>query len=169
MGGAKGAGVQQAMTQACVNPSENGSAAKENAVQAGGGLNWYLSKHWGVRLIEADYVRTALPNAAANIQNDMRLSAGITYHFEGAAPAPVYLLLTTIHSYASTLGISYLFFCKMGFFYQLLIRQKILYPDFLQKRITHGLKKLTLNIYYDFLYFYMTKKVFYITLIFLIL
>jgi len=73
-------------------PGAATTSAHSMAVQAGGGLNWYLSKHWGLHLIEADYVRTALPNAAANVQNDMRLSAGVTYHFEGAAPAPVTLV-----------------------------------------------------------------------------
>jgi hypothetical protein len=50
------------------------------AIQAGGGLNLYLTRNFGVRLLEADYVRTALPNGAANIQNDMRLSFGVTWH-----------------------------------------------------------------------------------------
>jgi hypothetical protein len=50
------------------------------AVQAGGGLNLYLTKNFGLRLLEADYVRTNLPNGAANIQHDLRLSAGVTYH-----------------------------------------------------------------------------------------
>ena len=57
------------------------SSAKSLAMQAGGGLNLYFTRNFGVRLLEADYVRTVLPNAAANIQNDMRLSFGLTYHF----------------------------------------------------------------------------------------
>jgi hypothetical protein len=56
------------------------SSAGSAALQAGGGLNLYLTRNFGLRLLEADYVRTALPNAAANIQNDMRLSFGLTYH-----------------------------------------------------------------------------------------
>src|ERR1035437_3467390 len=56
------------------------SSAKSLAMQVGGGLNFYLTRKFGIRLLEADYVRTALPNAATNLQNDMRLSAGITYH-----------------------------------------------------------------------------------------
>jgi hypothetical protein len=56
------------------------SSAKSLALQGGGGLNLYLTRNIGVRLLEADYVRTLLPNAAANIQNDMRLSVGLTYH-----------------------------------------------------------------------------------------
>jgi len=56
------------------------TSANSFAVQAGGGLNLYLTRSLGIRLIEADYVRTAMPNGAANTQNDMRLAFGITYH-----------------------------------------------------------------------------------------
>jgi|SRR5271157_1795580 len=64
-------------------PATSGIASSANslAMQAGGGLNYYLTRKFGLRLLEADYVRTALPNGAANIQNDMRLSAGVTCHF----------------------------------------------------------------------------------------
>jgi len=56
------------------------SSANSLAIQAGGGLNLYLTRNLGLRLLEADYVRTALPNTASNLQNDMRLSVGLTYH-----------------------------------------------------------------------------------------
>jgi outer membrane protein OmpA-like peptidoglycan-associated protein len=74
-------------------PSGNSlkSSANSFAIQTGGGLNYYFTRHWGVRLIEADYVRTAFPNAADDVQNDLRLAAGVTYHIGGAAPAPVTL------------------------------------------------------------------------------
>jgi len=67
------------------------SSANSFAVQAGGGLNYYLTKNWGLRLIEADYVRTQFPNAADDVQNDMRLAFGVTYHIDGSQPAPVTL------------------------------------------------------------------------------
>jgi hypothetical protein len=60
--------------------SSTTSSANAFALQAGGGFNYYLTKQWGLRLFEADYVRTALPNNAANIQNDLRLGFGVTYH-----------------------------------------------------------------------------------------
>ena len=74
-------------------PATGGATFSANsfAMQAGGGLNLYLNRNWGIRLLEADYVRTTLPNAAANAQNDMRLTFGITYHISSAAPAPVTL------------------------------------------------------------------------------
>ena len=67
------------------------SSANSLAVQAGGGLNNYFSKHWGARLLEADYVRTELPNTADDVQNDFCLAAGITYHLQAAPPPPVTL------------------------------------------------------------------------------
>jgi hypothetical protein len=51
------------------------------AVQAGGGLNWPLTRTIGWRVCEADYVYTQLPNNANSIQNDLRLSSGVTFHF----------------------------------------------------------------------------------------
>jgi len=62
--------------------------ATSPALQAGGGLNLYLTRNFGLRLLEADYVRTTLPNGADNVQNDLRLSAGITWHIASASQAP---------------------------------------------------------------------------------
>ena len=56
------------------------SSAGSLAVQAGGGLNFYLTRNFGLRLLEADYVRTELPNSTSGVQNDLRLSAGVTWH-----------------------------------------------------------------------------------------
>lgn len=47
------------------------------ALQAGGGLDIDWTRHLAIRLIEADYVRTQLPNGSTNLQNDLKLSAGI--------------------------------------------------------------------------------------------
>lgn len=76
-----------------VYPATGGvvSSANSFALQAGGGFNYYLNKNWGLRLLEADFVRTQLPNGAANTQNDMRLAFGITYHLEAAVLPPVTL------------------------------------------------------------------------------
>jgi peptidoglycan-associated lipoprotein len=62
------------------------TSASSFAIQTGGGLNLYVSRNLGLRLLEADYVRTALPNAAANVQNDLRLSFGVTFHITAARP-----------------------------------------------------------------------------------
>jgi hypothetical protein len=62
------------------------SRANAFALQAGGGFNYYLTKHWGLRLLEVDYVRTELPNHAADLQNDLRLGFGVTYHMGSILP-----------------------------------------------------------------------------------
>ena len=61
-------------------PSFTGSpagAANGLAVLAGGGLDLTINQHIAIRAIQADYLRTQLPNGQANEQNLLRLGAGI--------------------------------------------------------------------------------------------
>jgi peptidoglycan-associated lipoprotein len=53
------------------------SSASSLAVQAGGGVDVGLSRHLAVRVVQADYVRTQLPNSLTNVQNSLRLGVGI--------------------------------------------------------------------------------------------
>jgi peptidoglycan-associated lipoprotein len=53
------------------------SSANALAVQTGGGLDVGISQHLAVRLVQADYVRTQLPNSSTNVQNNLRLAVGI--------------------------------------------------------------------------------------------
>jgi outer membrane immunogenic protein len=64
-------------------PSTNGSGAPPDgfAFAAGGGVNAYSSRRVAVRVIEADYLQTQLPNGADNRENHLRLSAGIVLRF----------------------------------------------------------------------------------------
>jgi len=64
-------------------PSPTGlkSEAYSYAIEAGGGANLLLAEGFGLRLIEADYVRTALPNNASNTQSDARIAFGLTWRF----------------------------------------------------------------------------------------
>ena len=52
-------------------------------MQTGAGLNLIFSNRFGVRLLEANYVRTALPNNASNTQNDLRIAFGATWRLGG--------------------------------------------------------------------------------------
>jgi len=54
--------------------SANGLAAK-----VGGGIDLKVSHHVSVRLFEANWLRTQLPNSTTNIQNDVELGAGIVF------------------------------------------------------------------------------------------
>jgi peptidoglycan-associated lipoprotein len=57
------------------------TSANSFAMQFGGGVDLPLAKGIGVRLIEADYVRTSFPNNGSNTQNDLRIAFGISYNF----------------------------------------------------------------------------------------
>ncbi len=51
---------------------------RELALSAGGGFDWNISRHWAVRIVQADYIYTHSFNAN---QNHMRVSTGIVYRF----------------------------------------------------------------------------------------
>ena len=52
-------------------------AASARAVVAGGGLDLTINRHIAIRAIQADYLRTQLPNGQGNEQNLLRAGAGI--------------------------------------------------------------------------------------------
>ena len=56
-------------------------SASSLAVEAGGGIDLLLHHGLGLRLVEADYLRTQLPNGAENLQNNLRLAAGLTFRW----------------------------------------------------------------------------------------
>jgi hypothetical protein len=64
-------------------PSSTGTAgaASSFAMQFGGGLDLRFARHIGIRAAEVDYVRSTLPNNAGNVQNDLRLAGGVSFHF----------------------------------------------------------------------------------------
>jgi hypothetical protein len=64
-----------------VFPDSSGadSGGDSLAVQAGGGVNLTLSPHLSVRAFEANWVRTQFPNATTNVQNNLRLGAGVVF------------------------------------------------------------------------------------------
>lgn len=64
-------------------PSASGSQTSYNsfALQVGGGVDVGLSRHFAVRAIQADWLRTEFPNSTTNVQNSFRLAAGIVLRF----------------------------------------------------------------------------------------
>ena len=66
-----------------VFPSSKGAqgAASSFAIQVGGGMDLRVSKTIGIRAFEAHYVRSTLPNNADNVQHDLQLAGGISFHF----------------------------------------------------------------------------------------
>jgi len=63
-------------------PSTTGlhASADSFAMQIGGGIQIPIARKLMVRALEADYVRTSLPNNFSNDQNDLRLGVGLNYH-----------------------------------------------------------------------------------------
>jgi hypothetical protein len=55
--------------------------ANSLAYMAGGGLNLRLQSRLSVRAFEANWLRTQLPNSTTNVQNNLRLGAGVVVRF----------------------------------------------------------------------------------------
>ena len=55
-------------------------SANALAFQTGGGVDLRISKHLKVRAVQVDYLRTELPNGSSNLQNNLRVSAGVVFH-----------------------------------------------------------------------------------------
>jgi hypothetical protein len=60
-------------------PTPSGLLTDYNSfgLEVGGGVDIGLSRHFAVRAIQADWLRTQFPNSTTNIQNSFRLGAGI--------------------------------------------------------------------------------------------
>ncbi len=47
----------------------------------GAGANFHVYDRFDLRVIEVEYLRNQLPNGGTNVQNSLRLGAGINFHF----------------------------------------------------------------------------------------
>ena len=66
-----------------VIPTSTGVTGRANSFsfQLGGGWDVAITKAIALRLIEAAYVRSTLPNGAGNVQDHLQLDFGVVYHF----------------------------------------------------------------------------------------
>jgi hypothetical protein len=66
-----------------VFPNVNGATSSANglALKIGGGMNYTLSRHIAVRVIEADWLRTQLPNSTTSVQDNLHLGTGLILRF----------------------------------------------------------------------------------------
>lgn len=64
-------------------PSAGGANSTANSIayEAGGGIDVPLNRCLRLRVLDADWLRTELPNAANNAQNNLRLGAGLVFRF----------------------------------------------------------------------------------------
>lgn len=58
------------------------TTASSVAVQLGGGMSVTLKRHIAIRAIEADWLRTQLPNTTTSVENNLRLGAGVVLRFK---------------------------------------------------------------------------------------
>jgi hypothetical protein len=67
-----------------VFPAASGASDSADglALYAGGGVNLHFKHRFALRAIEADWLRTQLPNSTTNVQNNLRLGAGLIYTFK---------------------------------------------------------------------------------------
>lgn len=72
-------GIANGVNSVFPNPNGPQTSANGLALQVGGGADLDLSRHFAVRLLQADWLRTQLPNATTNVQNSLQLSAGIVF------------------------------------------------------------------------------------------
>ncbi len=66
-------------------PNPNGSQVTPDAFAfaAGGGVNMFLTHRLGIRPFEIEYAQTRFPNDGNNLQNHLRLSAGLVFRIGG--------------------------------------------------------------------------------------
>jgi hypothetical protein len=57
------------------------SSANGLALQLGGGMDLSIRHRLSMRVFDAGWLRTQLPNADTNVQNNLRLSAGVVVRF----------------------------------------------------------------------------------------
>ena len=60
-------------------PSSSGALSEWNsfALEVGGGVDLRIARHFAIRPIQADWVRTQFPNGNTNVQNSLRLAGGV--------------------------------------------------------------------------------------------
>jgi len=64
------------------HPAGASSSANSFAFTAGGGLDYALSRHIRVRVVQIDYLKTYLPNNATGEQNSLRVGAGVVFRMK---------------------------------------------------------------------------------------
>lgn len=57
------------------------SSATSLALQIGGGIDLPMKHRLSLRALEADWLRTQLPNSTSNVQNNLRLGVGLAVRF----------------------------------------------------------------------------------------
>lgn len=62
-------------------PSGADTSGNSLAIQVGGGLDYALKQRFAIRLLDAGWIRTQVPNSTNSVQNTLRLGAGVVVRF----------------------------------------------------------------------------------------
>ena len=76
------AGEAHGLNSIFPNAAGANDSANSLALYVGGGINVRLKDHLALRVLEADWLRTQMPNATTDVQNNLRLGAGLIYKFK---------------------------------------------------------------------------------------
>jgi opacity protein-like surface antigen len=74
-------GVAHGSDSAFPAPGGVQPSANSFAWQLSGGVDYRLSHHFAVRALDIGYLHAALPNGASNVQNLLRVGAGVAFRF----------------------------------------------------------------------------------------
>lgn len=82
VGGAHGSGTLYGGSATSLSgTSYTSGSANGFSLSTGGGLDWNATRHVSVRLFQLEYLNTRLPNSSNNVQNNLRFTAGVVFHF----------------------------------------------------------------------------------------
>lgn len=88
-------GVARATGSYFPSGTSSSSKALSFAYSTGGGLDMKVNERMGIRLFEAEYLHTSLPNGVNTAQNQLRIRTGVTFHFGFRSPIPQVVDLRT--------------------------------------------------------------------------
>jgi opacity protein-like surface antigen len=74
-------GIANGFDSVFPDPAGAQDSASSLALQLGGGVDYRVSDHFAVRALDAGWLRTQLPNSVSNVQNTLRLGAGVVVRF----------------------------------------------------------------------------------------
>jgi hypothetical protein len=57
------------------------SSATSFALDLGAGAEHAINNRVAIRMVQVEYLRTSLPNNSTDWQNNLRISAGVTFSF----------------------------------------------------------------------------------------
>jgi len=75
-------GEANGMNSVFPNAAGANKSANSLALYVGGGVTLRLKGRLALRAFQSDWLRTQLPNATTNVQNNLRVGAGLIYRFK---------------------------------------------------------------------------------------